>query len=139
MLVLNPPLVKFDTLVWTDVTLVMVDRHGDKVVLERGDLGPHVIFADVPERRIAIRVTREMLRDDVGSPKPGQQGDLVFYTAPGAADGLRRRVRATCVITGVTHEVGRLRGALQSILLVAISSDGAADPIAIEDASDGVV
>ncbi len=139
MLVLNPPLVKFGSVTWTDVTVVQVDRTGDKVVVERGDLGPHVTLADVPEQRIVMRVTRELARDDVGTPKPSQQGELVLYTAPSASDGLRRRVRASCVITAVLHEVGRVRGAVQSITLIALSSDGIADPVTIEDASDGVI
>ena len=59
MLVLNPPLVKFAAATWTDVTVVMVDRLSDRTVVERGDLGPHVTFADAPEQRVVIRVTRD--------------------------------------------------------------------------------
>lgn len=139
MLVLNPAMVKFDNANWPDATTVLVDRVPDKVVVERGDVGPHVTMADVPEQRVTIRVTRELVRDDVGTPKPSQQGELVFYTSPASSDGLRRRVRATCVVVSVTHEVGRSRGGIQTITLIAVSSDGAAEPIVIEDASDGVV
>lgn len=144
MLVLNPSLVKFGATSWADVTSVQIDRSADKVVVERGDFGPHITLADVPEQRIAVRVTRELLRDDISTPKPSQQAELVLYTSPSASDGLRRRVRVTCVVTGVLHEfVGvrgaRQRGAVQIISLIGVSSDGAIDPIVIEDATDGVV
>lgn len=147
MLLLNPTNVKFGSNIWPDAISVVIDRSGEKVAIERGDFGPHVTFADVPEQRIVIRVARGLARDDLASPKPSEQAELVFYTAPGTTDSLRKRVRATCVITSVVHEVSRARtgaagrpgDAVQTITLVAISSDGAADPVVVEDASDGVV
>ncbi len=145
MLVLNPTNVKFGQASWTDALAITIDRGGDALAIERGDLGPHIVFADVPEQRVMIRVQRGLTRDDLAGPRPSEQAELHFCTAPGASDASRRRVRATCVVTAVSHELGRARAggagrpgeALQTITLVALSADGVADPVAIEDASDG--
>jgi len=147
MLLLNPTNMKFGTNLWADVVSVVVDRGGEKVTSERGDFGPYPTFVDVPEQRVTIRVVRGLARDDLASPKPSEQAELVFYSAPGASDSLRKRVRATCVITSVVHEISRARtgaagragDAMQTITLIAISSDGATDPVVVEDASDAVV
>jgi hypothetical protein len=147
MLILNPTNVKFGANVWSDAISVVVDRNGEKVTLQRGDFGPHNTFVDVPEQRVVIRVTRGLARDDLASPKPSEQAELVFYSATSGSDSLRKRVRATCVITSVVHEISRAKtgmsgrpgDAVQTITLVALSSDGVADPIVVEDASDGVL
>jgi hypothetical protein len=139
MLVLNPPIAKFGPNVWNDVVAILVDRLTDRTVVERGDIGPHITLVDSPEQRVLIHITREIVRDDLNTPKPSQLGELLFYTAPAASDSLRRRVRVNAVITAVTHDVGKLRGAVQSITLVAVSPDGIADPLIVEDASDGTL
>jgi len=139
MIILNPSTVRFGAHAWVDVTSIIVDRTADRMVIERGDLGPHITLTDVPEQRITIRLSRQIARDEHSSPRPSDQEELVFCTAPAASDGARRRVRATCVVVSLAHELSRQRGAIQHVTLVALSSDGAADPITIEDASDGVL
>ena len=138
MLLLNPQSVKFGSAVWSDVTAVLVDRAPEREVVEWSDSGPHAVFADVPEQRVSVRVTRRLIRDAAAAPRPGDSAELDVYTSPSAGDALRQRLRATCVVTGVSHELSAQRGAIQTIMLIAISSDGATDPIVVEDASDGV-
>ena len=139
MLVLSPELVKFGSAAWTDVTLVAVDRETTRPAPEWGDLGPHVTFVDAPERRTTIRIIRRLLRDDLGAPRPGDSAEVVFYTSPAAADALRKRVRAAAVVTTVAYELSKARGALQTITMICVSSDGAAEPVIVEDAPDGGV
>ncbi len=139
MLLLNPETVKFGVATWYDVTVVLVDRATERPVLEWSDTGPYPVFADVPEQRVSVRVSRRLLRDTAFTPRPGDSAELIVYASPTAGDAQRRRIRAICVVTHVAHELSAQRGALQTVTLVALSADGAADPIAIEGASDGVV
>lgn len=137
MLVLNPGTVSFNGTSWDDVTVVAIDRDGERVVREWGDFGPHAVLADVPEQSVGVRVVRRLARDDIDGPRPGDMGELVFFTSPSGADLGRRRVRATCVVTRVRHELGGREGATREVRFAAVSSDGAADPVSIE-AADGM-
>jgi hypothetical protein len=142
MLILNPQAVKFGPTTWEDVAAITIDRAAERTILEWTDSGPHPALADVPEQLVTIKVTRRLLRDDLSSPAPGQSAELVFCTSPTAAQGGRKRARATVVVTSVVHQLTGQRsgadpGALRTITMLCISSDGAADPITIEDASDG--
>ena len=47
MLVMNPRSVSFDGELLEDVTSVVIDRRGERVVVEWSDEGPHAVFADV--------------------------------------------------------------------------------------------
>lgn len=135
MLILNPRLVKFGPSVWSDVTLIAIDRDASRLALEWSDLGPHPVFADAPEQRLTIRVVQEIARDDLDTPRPGDQATLVFYTSPTGADARRRKVTVTAVVTGVSHELSLTRGTQRRTTLTALSPTGAADPVIIADAS----
>ena len=137
MLLLNPQSVTFGAATWDGVTSVSIDRATTREAIEWSDCGPHIVFADCPEQRITIKVIREVTRDDLGSPHPGDAAEAVFHTSPTSATAGRTRIRADCVITAVTHEISQKKGALQTITLTALSPNGATDPITIEDASDG--
>ena len=137
MLLLNPREVSFGGVVWEDVSAVVVDRAASRAVKEWSDLGPQVVLADVPEQVVTVRVVQQVARDDVGTPKPGEAGELVFQTSPAGADTPRKRVRAACVVMDVTHELSVKNGAVRTVKLIAVSIDGAADPVVIEDA-DGI-
>src|SRR5262249_25070333 len=139
MLVLNPEIVKFGSAVWSDVKSISIDRTTDRLVAERSDTGPHLTFVDVAEQRVTISAVRPLLRDQLGSPAPSDEGDLIFYASPSKSDALRRRVKVMCVVTSVKYDIGKNGAAIQTTTLIAMSADGAADPITIEDASDGVV
>lgn len=133
MLVLNPRRVVFAGTEWPGVTLVAVDREATRVAVEWGDAGPHPTFADVTEQRVGVRVVIELGDEDVGSPVPGAAGTLSFHTSRSGSEGGRRRVSMSAVVTGVSHELSLKRGAVRTIDLVAVSADGAADPVTLAD------
>jgi hypothetical protein len=139
MLLLAPRLVRFDSATWDTVASVAIDRLAHRAVEDWSDLGPYPTLADVPEQRVRIVVEQEIGRDDLGPPRPGDQGTLTFCAAPAASDAGRTRVSALCVVLSVEHTLSLKRGAIRTITLAAISPDGASDPIAISDASDGQV
>lgn len=139
MLMIQPESVKFGASVWPDVMAVLVDRIATEPVVEWSDMGPHAVFVDTPRQRVVVKVTRRLAQDAAFTPRPGESAELVVFMAATAADASRRRVRMTCVVQQVTHDVANQRGASQVVTLVAISSDGVIDPIVVEDASDGVV
>ena len=132
MLVLNPQRVRFGSAVWEGVASVVVDRAATREVLAWGDGGPQVTLADVPEQRVTITVRQEMGSDTLDAPRPGDAGDLVFYTAPGGSEAGRRRITASAVVLRVTHEVSVKRGVVRTIVLVGVSEDGAQDPVRVE-------
>ncbi len=135
MLVLNPRVVSFDGVVWEDVSLVAVDRSAHRVVQEWSDMGAYAVFADVPEQAVSVKVVQQVARDDVGTPVPGQSGELVFVTGPAGGDTPRTRVKVQCVVERVGHEISLKNGAVRTVALIAVSGDGVSDPIVLEDAS----
>lgn len=137
MLLLNPRSVSFGGAVWEDVSAVVIDRAAARAIKEWSDTGPYLVLADVPEQVVTVRVVQQVARDDVGVPVPGEAGELVFHTSPSGADSPRKRVRAQCVVMDVTHELSLKNGAVRTVKLLAVSGDGAADPVTIEDA-DGI-
>lgn len=137
MLLLNPESVKFGSSLWTDVTGVVIDRAAERLAAEWSDMGPYAVLVDVPEQRVTVRVTRRLVRDTPSSPVPSDAAELTVCTSPGAGDARRRRIRIQCVVTGVTHDMKDQRSATQTITLLAVSSDGAANPVTVEDATDG--
>lgn len=134
MLILNPSRASFAGAPWDDVTAVVIDRVAGKTVLEWSDAGPYAVLADVPEQKVTFKVERQLLRDGLDGPRPGDSGELSFYAAPSASEAGRVRVRATCVVLGVTHELLGKRGAVRTVELAAVSSDGAADPVLVSPA-----
>jgi hypothetical protein len=137
MLILSPASVRFGTAAWDDVLSVTIDRAAARSVLEWSDLGPHAVFADVPEERLTIRVVRRLLRDTLVTLRPGDSAELAVALSPSAGGAQRKRVRVTCVVMGVEHDVAGARGATQSITLAGIGATGATDPVTVEDATDG--
>ena len=137
MLLLTPRLVRFGSAIWDTVASVAIDRLAHRTIEEWSDLGPYATLADVPEQQVRIKVEQEIGRDDLGPPRPGDQATLTVFTAPTAADAGRRQVSALCVVLSVEHSLSLKRGALRTITLAAVSSDGGSDPITITDASDG--
>lgn len=136
MLILNPKLVTLGTDTLEDVTAVVIDRTATRLVTDWSDLGQHVAFADVAEERIRIRIVQDLARGDLASPGLGELRELSFSTAPTGADSGRRHVTATVVVTGVSHELSRKRGAVRTIECIGVSEDGQTDPISIEDTQE---
>lgn len=129
MLWLNPERVTIGAVELRGVIAVAVDREAARLTEEFSDLGPHVAFADVPEQRVMIRLTRELVESEGTLLRPGDQGALSFRASANASDVAGRTVSATVVVTGVGHTLGARSTARQVIVCVAISSDGAADPV----------
>lgn len=137
MLILNPPTVRFGPHAFDDVTLLAIDRLAERTVEEWSDFGPHPVFADIPEQRTVIRIVRRLLRDDVSSPRPGDQHTITFRVSPNLSDADRRMISATAVVTSVTHQLGPSKGAQQTLTLTALSPDGATDPLTVTTIADG--
>lgn len=143
MLVLNPALVRFAGEEWEDVVAVAVDRLAQRAVEEWGDFGPYAVLADVPEQSVRVQVRQRLARGSIGSPRPGDEGDLEFWTAPGASEGGRLRISARAVVRSVTHEWSERSGAVRTVMLVAIDpfvsgeASGSTDPIRVEEAEGG--
>jgi hypothetical protein len=129
MLILNPRQVMFAGSPWNDVTLIALDRTATRLIVEHTDHGPHPAFADAPEQRTTLRVVMDLPGMD--APAPGDIGTLSFTTSPTASDASAQTMSATCVVTGVTHEIALKRPPTRTIELIALSPDGAADPITI--------
>lgn len=129
MIWLNPRRVTIHGAELRYVSVVMVDRSGDRVVVEHSDEGPHAAFVDVPEQRVTIALTRTIVGEGAGSLRPGDSGVLTFRTAASASDAEVREVSATVVITSIEHKVDSKRGAQQTITCIAVSSDGVSDPV----------
>ncbi len=136
MVVLSPGTVTFGLARWPDVRSVVIDRLPERAVIEGSDVGPHATFADVPEVRVRVRVVMDLAADALDAPQPGQLATLAFFAAPGAADARRVRVRATCVVLRVSHEV-QAKQATRTVDLVAVSESGTQDPVTVEPAGGG--
>ncbi|MCC6678794.1 MAG: hypothetical protein IT436_16805 [Phycisphaerales bacterium] len=134
MLVLNPRVVKFGSVVWDGVLSVAIDRLANRKTIGWTDAGPHATFADIPEQRIEVRITQELTREDLAGPIPGQQAELVLYTSPTSSEAGRRKVSLQAVVVQVSHELSLKKGAVRMIELVAVSATGAGDPVTISDA-----
>lgn len=133
MLLLSPRKVTFGTLTMENAASVAFDRSATKTVVEWSDLGPHIVFADVPEQRINVAVTHQTERDTPDAPKPGDQGTLTIFTSPAGTDGGRKKITATAIVTGIRHELSLRRAPTRVVEFVLVSVNGVADPIVIED------
>lgn len=135
MLIINPARVTLGPHTFTDVESVAINRIATRTVIEIGDSGPHAVFADVPEQRTTITITRRLATADALDLAPGDTLSLGVEFSKEATDAGRTRVQASCVLLENRHELGLATGgagrprAMQLLSLVALSSDGAADPI----------
>jgi hypothetical protein len=114
--------------------MLAISREATRRVIEWSDDGPHAVFADVAEGTVMIQVVMEIAEGDIEEIKPGTQGILSAVTSPGASDAARRKLSARCVLMKSSHELSLKRGAVRTLEFVALSEDGAADPISVEDA-----
>ena len=97
-----------------------------------GDLGPQVVFVDVPERRVNVRVVRRIERSELDSVKPGDSGELSFRAGFGRTDAGWSVVTVGAVVTRVTHEFEQ-SGVKRVVVMVAVSADGVTDPVSVEE------
>lgn len=129
MIYLQPRRVTFAGLTLDHVTAVILDRAADLVAVEHSDRGPHVAFVDVPQQRITIRIQRTPVSDEAGSIRPGDSAALTFRTAPSPASPQSRQISTSAVITAIEHDITTRKGLVQTITAIAVSTDGALDPI----------
>jgi hypothetical protein len=138
MLMIAPRVVKFGAVVIERVVAVAIDRTAGKGVVERGDGGPHAVFADVPEQRVTVTVRQVLTREDMADLTPGTSGTLVIFTAPTGAEGGRRKVSGTAVLMGAEGDVRGGEGievaAGRTLRFVLLSADGSADPVTVVEA-----
>lgn len=132
MIWLDPSRVTLGGAALEGVTSVSVDRRATRFVEEHSDAGPHVVFADAPEQRVTVRVVRSVGEEEAGAHRPGDSGVLSFETGLSASAPGARRVTMQVVVQSVANKVDPRAGATQTIEGVALSSDGAADPVVDE-------
>ncbi len=130
MLILNPRELRFGLQRWKDARLIAIDRLAAREVVEWGDVGPHPTFADVPRSRIRVRVVLDAGPEMDEAPLPGEFSTLSFTVSTGGESN-RRVVHIPVVVLAIAHEINTLKSATRTIEFVAVSSNGAADPITI--------
>ncbi|MCA9310888.1 MAG: hypothetical protein KDA21_06760 [Phycisphaerales bacterium] len=113
------------------VEAVVMDRRAEELVVEHGEDGPHVVFADVVRQTVHVRVLRRPGPESGFEAVPGAEHGLRFRTAPSASDARGRVVTALVVITGVTTEARPGRAAMETIQAIAVAPDGTTDPVVI--------
>ena len=131
MLVLAPESVDFDGELWLGVESIAIDRTASREGVEVGDHGPHGVFADVPEQRVSVKVTRKIERSELGTVVPGDEGQLQFRAGFGRTDAGWSSVTVGVVVTRVDHDFSR-SGVHRVVTMVAVSSDGVSDPVSVE-------
>jgi hypothetical protein len=131
VLIVDPREVSFGSATWGRVTSVAIERRAAKSFAEYGADGPHVILADVPEQRVEVTVVQELLADDMDAPVPGELAALSFETALNSSSSGRKTVSMNAVVLGVKYGVSRKTGSVRTVELLAVSSDGAADPVSV--------
>jgi hypothetical protein len=132
MIWLQPRIVTLGNDTLRNVQSISVDRFTSKFVEEWSDLGPYAVFADVSQVRLVCRIQRLLDIEDaarLASLTLGSQVTLSFQTAPGTSDAHRLQIDLTMVLRSVEHDSNPTQGMRQTITGVAISSDGATDPI----------
>lgn len=134
MLFLNPAKLTLLSADYSNIESVAISRLAHHEVTEWSDAGPFAVFADVPECKVEIAITQRL---DTGpdqsllGPKPGEQGALELTTSPNASHAQRKKLIAQVVVRAVRYDLGAKPK--RTISLVAISPDGAADPIVLTD------
>ncbi|MGH7244822.1 MAG: hypothetical protein ACREJD_15520 [Phycisphaerales bacterium] len=134
MLFLNPQSLSLLNVTYSNIESVSIDRLAHKEVTDYSDAGPFAVFADVPETKVEIQIVQRL---DSGSdqslsgPKPGQQGALELTTSPNASQAQRKKLTTQVVIRAVRYDLAAK--SKRMISLVAISPDGATDPIVLTD------
>lgn len=141
MLIITPAAVRFDTLTLDDVSLIAIERAAERAVIEWSDFGPHPVFADVPEVRTSVKLSRRVHRGDLAAIAPGQMGELSFVVSPAGTAAAAKKHAAQCVVMSVKYDLAQPAGsaakgpsAVQVIECVAVSASGSAEPFVVTDA-----
>lgn len=131
MIVLRPDRVDFGDETWDGVVRVAIDRESAKTIEGYDETGSFATHVDVARQRVVIRVTQEIVGNDLEAPIPGQLGELELMASNGT-EHERRRVRCDCVIESVQNRISDY-GATRSIVMIAQSESGESDPVRISN------
>lgn len=137
MIWLDPTVVSFGGVEVDGVESIAVDRRSERLIEERSDNGPHVVFADCAEERVSVRLVRRVGDAGGGGWRPGDGGLLGFRAGPSAGRATGVRVSVEVVVTAVLSRLDSSRGAMQTVEFVAISVDGDTDPVTEEPVGMG--
>jgi len=130
MIWLNPESVAFGTLEIGEVESVVVDREAVLTAEEFGDAGPFMVFADVPKCRVRVRVARRVQDPSPNTLRLGEKASLVFTPSRNASSASRLSViMSNAVVISIVHTVARSGASKQVVEFLALSSDGAKDPV----------
>ncbi len=118
------------------VRAVAIDRAADRMIVERSDEGPHVVFADAAERREVIRIARTVERGDAALTRALEAGALCALEArvsdaTGDVGGVV--IRAETVVQRVEHDLRGEGAPTQRITLLVVSADGVESGVTIEE------
>lgn len=130
MLIVNPEKVSFAGAEWAGVESVAVDRLAHRLTQEWGDDGPWMVFCDVPEQRVRVVLVQRLDAGALESLVPGDAGTLRFEAAASDSDAGRVSVSMQVVVGEVRHELMR-KGGQRTMVLWAVSADGATDPVTV--------
>jgi len=133
MLILNPERVELGTAVLDRVTSVTIDRQTVSPVEQWGGTGPWCRLVDSTKRRVTVTVKQEPGPALDAGPALGSQAELRAIVAPTRSDKGRRRVRCLCVVISVEHALPTGKPPVRTVTLLAVSTAGATDPVAIEE------
>lgn len=130
MYFLSPSRVSFGTLVFGNVSSVAIDRLAAKEAVEYSDAGPYPVFADVPEQKVMITLVQQLSASDFAAPLPGALGTTTITARQNNSDAGAITLQASTVVRSVMHSMTG-KAAMRTIVLIAISSNGSANPISI--------
>lgn len=133
MLILAPTQVTFGTIPLPGVAEITIDRSATRTIEEWSDAGPYCTFSDVAEQRITLRIRQDLPQENHphDAPEnalliPGALATLSFRTGLGDA---ATTYTTLATITEVTHALSHSHATLRTIYFLALSPDGAQDPI----------
>jgi len=130
MLIFSPTRVSLGNLVLQNVSSIAIDRAPSRESLEFSDLGPYPDFADIPEQKVLITILQHLTSSDFAAPLPSASATLTIHARPNGTDAGSVTLQATTVVRAVSHDLAP-KAATRTISLIAISSNGTANPITI--------
>lgn len=133
MIWLNPKGLTINGGALDGVRSVSVSRGAGHSIVEYGDEGPHVVFADVSQRRVDVRIERALEDGGTVGADVGESVSVVFEISRGASDALRRRVTISGVVLSSDVDIKGDEGGRARLKIVGVSSDGSQDPVTIEN------
>lgn len=132
MLFTAPLMVNMGGVMYGNVVSISVERQAAREVVEFGDVGPHVVFADVAEMRTRLVITMDVGREPEGmvSFVPGESLTISFDYGINGGEASRRRVIVQHgVVMGYSYTMKHGKAVARVVEIVAVSSDGSADPV----------